>query len=526
MKYNLFYQQKGETPGKVEAWSRYNDPIPNDGQPHGNSRRHGDASPAVQEHVINTIISECLKRGLSREDTAHVLAIARVESGFNPDAAAGTSSASGVGQFIRKTGSSYGLTDANRFDLVANTRALVGHYLDNKALALENGKDAAWVYKYHHDGPTLNSGGLGLAVKEVLPYARAYSTSPLLSGLEHRAQDVVAGVKRQAQAVVQEVKQLAQGVVREVQQRVEPLFEQWIPRTGPSRYITEDWRAVSPPPEAPAAETQTLTPTSQPANAPAGLQSSSGVEQLPATASSSGAMESALSKDAAPALADKSGPGAEQLAALNARPALSDQAGRADLPPGESYGVTPSGTTISLAQALASHMTEKGFDAASVAQAPALALHVLEGTVLKDTEASALVLHKAGDALASLATKPEADVFAKAGDSVLVLANLEHIALKGLDTDAVASLRGLAPTQTQPHSDLEVHQAAPAALYAKALDPDAPLNSPSAVKELVAGLDAFGAREGFADGARAAQQETKSAEAKEAQQSAEMSMST
>ena len=88
----------------------------------GNTRRWGDAPPEVQKKVIDTIISKSTGYGLSTRETAHVLAIAYVESGFNPDAAAGTTSASGVGQFIYDTGKSYGLTYAifskepNQFD--------------------------------------------------------------------------------------------------------------------------------------------------------------------------------------------------------------------------------------------------------------------------------------------------------------------------------------------------------------------------------------------------------------------------
>jgi putative chitinase len=54
-----------------------------------------------------------------------VLAIAHTESGFNPDAAAGTTSASGLGQFVDKTGEAYSLNDNNRWDVNAQADSLV-----------------------------------------------------------------------------------------------------------------------------------------------------------------------------------------------------------------------------------------------------------------------------------------------------------------------------------------------------------------------------------------------------------------
>jgi hypothetical protein len=606
MKYNLFFQQKGGTPDKVEAWSRFNEPIPNDGKPHGNSRRHGDASPAVQAHVIDTIIGECQRRGLSREDTAHVLAIARVESGFNPDAAAGTSSASGIGQFITKTGSSYGLNDNNRFDIKANTRALVDHYIDNKALAMANGKDAAWVYKYHHDGPSKHSGGLGLAHKEVLPYARAYSGSELLAHMTSRAKEFYGEAKQHARAFVRNVGDEARGAVNSVRgvvhdvnaraqaaaqsarDQVKPLYESF----GKKEVVPTYFRAAMTSLQTAAATTVAVTAAaneksmnaelSVPQRPEASKEASFAKEvlaaaELPAPvavqpvatqqepivvasadpakmqAIVDQAVSQGLSAEAAKALAEHrlaaapqavqeqpvtlnsqreqtSAPDHTQIAAAPAsQPTATQETSVASATPTTQVAEAPTAAvnsaTITLAQALADHMSEKGFDAQSVALAPELAGRVAEEASQKGAEASALVLHKDGEALASLVAKPDAQVFAKAGDSVLALDPLDTIARNGLDTDAVAALRGLAPEKTQPHSDLEVYQAAPAELYAKALDPEAPLNSPSAVKELVAGLDTFSDRGGFAAGAQQATQVAEAKDAKEAQHAAEMAMS-
>lgn len=62
----------------------------------GNSRIWGDISRENQARVIDLIIEICTRYKLSYRETAYVLLMARVESGFNPDAAAGTTSAAGI----------------------------------------------------------------------------------------------------------------------------------------------------------------------------------------------------------------------------------------------------------------------------------------------------------------------------------------------------------------------------------------------------------------------------------------------
>lgn len=485
MKYDLFIQQKGGAPSKVEGWSHYNDPIPNDGQPHGHSRRHGDASPAVQAHVIETIIDECVKRGLSKEDTAHVLAIARVESGFNPDAAAGQSSASGVGQFIAKTGAGYGLNDTNRFDLKSNVRALVDHYEDNKELAHAHGKDAAWVYKYHHDGPTQNSGGLALAHKEVIPFAQAYSASPVLANLTSRPRDAVRD----------------------------------LPEAAPS------WGQGAPQAEAFATVLAVAEPAAPAAHSGGALEIGKFMQEFTSALESFGQGASNDRASAALAFEPKSSLSGEDPRTLRGvSPVDSRQVGVSHIaeasPAVAELTAPPAGaTTIPLGEALAAHMTEKGFDAASIEHAPILALHVLESSILRDSDASALVLHRDGAAIASLTTMEQAGAVAQAGDSVLALDRLEQVAKHGLDTDAIASLRGLAPAQTEPYSDLEVHQAASRELYAKAQDLTAAIDV-AAVRDLVAALpsaDRLSAPD------QLAQQEPKLAKA-EVQPSVEMAM--
>jgi putative chitinase len=178
---NEIYTSMVQPPGaayrssQVESWSHYREPIDRtDGRLHGESRRWGDASAEVQSRVIDSLIESSREAGLTPRETAHVLAIARVESGFNPDAAAGTTSASGLGQFIDKTGKHYGLTNANRFDVDAQSDALVAHFVDNRNLARSRGQGEDYIYKYHHDGPSKDYGGLGLAQRKVAPHLDEY----------------------------------------------------------------------------------------------------------------------------------------------------------------------------------------------------------------------------------------------------------------------------------------------------------------------------------------------------------------
>lgn len=141
----------------------------------GNSRIWGDASPEVQSRVIDILIDASQDAGLSVRETAHVLAIARIESGFNPDAAAGTTSASGLGQFIDDTGRAFGLDARNRFDAGAQATALVAHFIENRDLASRRGQGEAYIYKYHHDGPVRDYGGLRHAETKVLPMLDGYA---------------------------------------------------------------------------------------------------------------------------------------------------------------------------------------------------------------------------------------------------------------------------------------------------------------------------------------------------------------
>jgi len=166
---------KSYSRGVVINGSHYYDTInESDGRAAGNSHIWGDASEQTQIKAIDALIAAGERSGLQPREIAHILAIARVESGFNPDAAAGTSSAYGLGQFINKTGASYGINDSNRGNLRTQADALVAHYQDNAALAHKRGQGEEYIYKYHHDGPIKEYGGLGISKKEVMPYVDKY----------------------------------------------------------------------------------------------------------------------------------------------------------------------------------------------------------------------------------------------------------------------------------------------------------------------------------------------------------------
>jgi Ca2+-binding RTX toxin-like protein/LysM repeat protein len=155
----------------LKPYSHYKDPLTTvAGVTGGNSRKWGDASEAVQISAINTLISVSSQFGLNTRETALVLAIARTESGFNPDAAS-NESASGLGQFIDSTGASYGLTASNRWNIYDQSVSLVRHVHDNQLLAQRRGQGEEYIYKYHHDGPTRDYGGLELSLDRVMPLA-------------------------------------------------------------------------------------------------------------------------------------------------------------------------------------------------------------------------------------------------------------------------------------------------------------------------------------------------------------------
>ena len=162
----------------VVSWSHYNDPIA--GTVAGNSHIWGDASETTQMASVNALIQAAANAGLSTSDTATLLSIVYVESGFNPSAAAGTTSASGLGQFIKDTGASYGLTSANRWDVNAQAQAAVGYFIAAANKADSRGQGDASIYAYWHDGlgSSGNAGaGFTISNNRVMPLVSQFETA-------------------------------------------------------------------------------------------------------------------------------------------------------------------------------------------------------------------------------------------------------------------------------------------------------------------------------------------------------------
>ena len=132
----------------------------------------GDASREIQIEAIDALITSSIKHGLNAHETAYVLAIARYESGFNPYAAAGTTSASGLGQFVKGTGIEYGINDQNQWHINIQARALVKFFLYNQNISIQRKLPDSYIYKFHHDGPSGNYGGLQLSNKFIIPKIR------------------------------------------------------------------------------------------------------------------------------------------------------------------------------------------------------------------------------------------------------------------------------------------------------------------------------------------------------------------
>jgi putative chitinase len=81
--------------------SHYNDPFDTtEGRLQGNSRESGDVAQDVADNVKALLVDKWRWAGLSYDLISIGLSIVSVESGFNPDAAAGTTSAAGLLQYV------------------------------------------------------------------------------------------------------------------------------------------------------------------------------------------------------------------------------------------------------------------------------------------------------------------------------------------------------------------------------------------------------------------------------------------
>lgn len=172
LNYSKLYQSKGAAykDSQVKSYSHYKEPIDHSpGRPAGDSRVWGDASHETQKASIDALMKAANEAKLSNREAAILLAIAKVESGFNPDAAAGSSSAVGLGQFTKATEKDNGVDPAHRYDVDTQARALVTLFIKNEARAQSRGQGEEYIYRYHHDGLYSKadaSGSLGLKVSE------------------------------------------------------------------------------------------------------------------------------------------------------------------------------------------------------------------------------------------------------------------------------------------------------------------------------------------------------------------------
>lgn len=180
---NDMYGAKGSGKGEVSTQSYFNLTLPKNSV--STSRQAGATTKAMKQKVIDLIINTGYQAGMTDIEVATTLAIAAHESGFNPEASARESSASGVGQFVNKTGADYGLTDSNRWDLNMQVQALVDHTKDNFIIVENKGLSQDYVYALHHDGQTVvskqgysktSAPGLKTSRKKVTPLISKYLT--------------------------------------------------------------------------------------------------------------------------------------------------------------------------------------------------------------------------------------------------------------------------------------------------------------------------------------------------------------
>lgn len=135
----------------------------------GNSRTIGDADKDVQDAIIDMIITIAVRYGLSYKEISYILLTTKVESGFNPDAAAATTSAAGLAQgtvgFIEDAltqsedilGFQLDLRNEEVFDAEKGCYAVIYSFLLNKSKVMESytsdqSEYWEWLYLLHHDG--------------------------------------------------------------------------------------------------------------------------------------------------------------------------------------------------------------------------------------------------------------------------------------------------------------------------------------------------------------------------------------
>ncbi|TDR73799.1 LysM peptidoglycan-binding domain-containing protein [Paludibacterium purpuratum] len=168
--YSLLYckKQKEYRESSIKPYSLVKLPIEKSaGELAGNSRVGGDASADTQSKVVDKIVEVCVRYGLSFRETAFVLLMVKVESGFNPDAAAGTTSAAGLAQFTNGTAKDAKgmskqwlgfeldiLLPKDRFDAEKGAYSAVLAYMKckSKAKLVDVTSYEKYIYIFHHEG--------------------------------------------------------------------------------------------------------------------------------------------------------------------------------------------------------------------------------------------------------------------------------------------------------------------------------------------------------------------------------------
>ncbi|WP_332856642.1 LysM peptidoglycan-binding domain-containing M23 family metallopeptidase [Duganella sp. S19_KUP01_CR8] len=133
----------------------------------GLSRIHGDATPQVQDRIIDMLVEIGARYKLPYRDIAHMLLFCKIESGFNPDAAAGTTSAAGLGQYTKATVEEAAKPEVSKkrlgfvlelegrvFDAERGAYGIVLSYMFAKERAIKYfGKHyEKHLYLFHHEG--------------------------------------------------------------------------------------------------------------------------------------------------------------------------------------------------------------------------------------------------------------------------------------------------------------------------------------------------------------------------------------
>ena len=250
--------------------SHYSGPISTDPTHIGGySRQAGEASNETKIAVIDAIENIAAQYDLSQRDIANLIAIANLESKFNPDAATRSqiSSASGVmqvtdywaGEILRKYDGTaringHKLGKYDRFDLNSNIEYGIALYLDAKAIAKSN--DVGDIYKKYNGDPSQYTKHLENLRKESEKYLKDLQNG---ATSEKLLSEYPSGGPKTRLTTPTDTD--GNGI---------PDWMKWIkdkftkPNNYPPRSSSTSTATASPPPLSPMAPTSTTTPTASP----------------------------------------------------------------------------------------------------------------------------------------------------------------------------------------------------------------------------------------------------------------------